>query len=295
MAGNIFELFGYSPDDPTAVASAARKNFFCPFLKSSCTKQLRDGAISGVCSFKPATSPSVICCPNRLYADSYRILRDVAVTAFGPRVRLISGHESARARHDGNNVAVFGKRWGKELRLPQRGHRGGYFVDWIMALLDPEGKLREFVAVEIQSIDTTGNYREERESYLKNQRFRGTSRAGLNWENVSKRILPQLIYKGHVLRREPLCRQGMFFVSPAAVYDRILQRLGGRLLQYARQPGSLTFRWYGLGKMQEHGARRPLEAEGEFTTTIDQIAVAFTSPTNLPPEGVYETAIREEL
>jgi hypothetical protein len=208
---------------------------------------------------------------------------------------LISGHESARARHDGNNVAVFGKRWGKELRLPQRGHRGGYFVDWIMALLDPEGKLREFVAVEIQSIDTTGNYREERESYLKNQRFRGTSRAGLNWENVSKRILPQLIYKGHVLRREPLCRQGMFFVSPAAVYDRILQRLGGRLLQYARQPGSLTFRWYGLGKMQEHGARRPLEAEGEFTTTIDQIAVAFTSPTNLPPEGVYETAIREEL
>ncbi|HYK92185.1 MAG TPA: NotI family restriction endonuclease [Acidobacteriota bacterium] len=295
MAGNILELFGYSPDDQTQEASGARSKMFCPFLESSCTKQLRDGAISGMCSFKPATSSPVICCPNRLYADDYRVLRDVASTAFGSRIRLISGEKSAKVRHDGHNVAVFGKRWGKELRLPQRGHRGGYFVDWILALLDQEGKLKEFVAVEIQSIDTTGNYRAERESYLKNQIFQGMSKAGLNWENVSKRILPQLIYKGHVLRREPMCRQGMFLVCPTAVYDRILQRLGGKLLKYGRQPGSLTFRWYGLGEMQQLGTCRPLQTGGEFTTTIDQIAVAFTSPTNLPPEGVYEAAIREEL
>jgi hypothetical protein len=168
-------------------------------------------------------------------------------------------------------------------------------VDWILALLDQQGELKEFVAVEIQSIDTTGNYRAERETYLMNQKYQGKSTANLNWENVSKRILPQLIYKGHVLRREPLCRQGMFFVCPTGVYDRILQRLGGKLLKYTRQPGSLTFRWYGLGEMIENSLCRPLQTEGEFTTTIDQIAVAFTSPTNLPPEGVYESAIREEL
>ena len=295
MAGNISELFGYSPNDRSEEASRARMSLLCPFLKSQCTKQLRDGTISGVCSLKPVTSPPVICCPNRLYADDYRVLRDVALTAFGPRIRLISGQDATTVRHDGNNVAVFGKRWGKELRLPQRGHRGGYFVDWILALLDHERKLKEFVAVEIQSIDTTGNYRAERESYLNHQKFQGTSSAGLNWENVSKRILPQLIYKGHVLRREPLCRQGLFFVCPTAVYDRILQRLGGKLLKYGRQPGSLTFRWYGLGERQQLGVCRPLETEGEFTTTIDQIAVAFTSPTNLPPGGVYETAIRGEL
>ncbi|MGA2262342.1 MAG: NotI family restriction endonuclease [Acidobacteriota bacterium] len=295
MAGNIFELFGYSPDDHTAEASGARRNYFCPFLKSTCTKQLRDRAISGVCSFKPATSPPVICCPNRLYADNYRVLHDVAVTAFGPRIRLISGQHSTKASYDDQNVAVFGKRWGKELRLPRSGGRGGYFVDWILALLDQQGELKEFVAVEIQSIDTTGNYRAERETYLMNQKYQGKSTANLNWENVSKRILPQLIYKGHVLRREPLCRQGMFFVCPTGVYDRILQRLGGKLLKYTRQPGSLTFRWYGLGEMIENSLCRPLQTEGEFTTTIDQIAVAFTSPTNLPPEGVYESAIREEL
>ena len=43
------------------------------------------------------------------------------------------------------------------------------------------------------------------------------SNAGMNWENVNKRILPQLIYKGHVLRREELCRKGLFFVCPKHV------------------------------------------------------------------------------
>ncbi len=44
--------------------------------------------------------------------------------------------------------------------------------------------------------------------------FTGYSKAGVNWENVSKRILPQLIYKGYVLRRERLCSKGLFFVCP---------------------------------------------------------------------------------
>jgi len=295
MSGHIFELFGFSPDDQSAKACRARSDFFCPFLGSQCAKQLRDSLISGMCSFKPTRSLPVICCPNRLYAQDYRILHEVAESAFGPRVRLISGKDSMSVAHTGKNVAVFGKRWGKELRLPQRGQRGGYFVDWILALIDQEGQLKEFVAVEVQSIDTTGNYRAEREAYLNERKFTGSSTAGLNWENVSKRILPQLIYKGHVLRREPLCRQGMFFICPTPVYERILQRLGGKLLQYARQPGSLSFRWYNLGKASGAGSHMPLVSEGEFTTTIDQIAVAFTSPTNLPPEGVYEAAIRAEL
>jgi hypothetical protein len=37
---------------------------------------------------------------------------------------------------------------------------------------------------------------------------------------------------------------------------------------------------------------RSLAYQGEFATTIDQVALAFTSPTNLPDAGVYEQAIR---
>ena len=51
----------------------------------------------------------------------------------------------------------------------------------------------------------------------------------MNWENVNKRILPQIIYKGHVLRLEERCTKGLYFVCPKQVYSRIRERLGGNL------------------------------------------------------------------
>lgn len=195
-------------------------------------------------------------------------------------------------------IAVFGRRWGKELRLPNRGkgaRRGAYFVDWVLAHINAAGDLVSFVAVEVQSIDTTGNYRAERDAYLKGQPFTGSSPAGLNWENVNKRILPQIIYKGNVLQREPLCQKGLFFVCPKPVYEKIDERLGGNLSAYPIQPGSLTIMWYDLGPPVAAGNIRALNAIGLFTTTVNQVALAFTAPTNLPPAQVYENAIRTEL
>ena len=131
---------------------------------------------------------------------------------------------------------MFGKRWGGELRLPQRNGVGAYFVDWILARLSPTGQLLEFVAVEVQSIDTTGNYRNGR-CLLASPRRTDATTAGFNWENVNKRIIPQVIYKGHVLQREALCQKGLFFVIPSPVYERIMSRLGGEsnLLHYPLQ------------------------------------------------------------
>jgi hypothetical protein len=43
------------------------------------------------------------------------------------------------------------------------------------------------------------------------------------------------------------------------------------------------------------GEQRSLVAVGQFTTTIDQVALAFTAPSNLPPAQVYEQAIRASL
>ncbi len=153
----------------------------------------------------------------------------------------------------------------------------------------------DFVAVEVQSIDTTGNYRGERDAYLKEESFPGTSTAGFNWENVNKRILPQIIYKGHVLRQEPLCQKGLFFVCPAAVYKKISERLGGGLRPYPIQPGAVTMMWYDVGPPVDAGKQRDLLLGGQLTTTIDQVALAFTAPSNLPPPQVYENAIRAKL
>lgn len=303
MASNITELFGYGPQDQSPQAQEARGSLLCPFLKRTCIKTLgRSGLISGVCTLKPRTSGPVICCPIRLYAGGYRILKDVAAQAFGDEIELVIGNDIAQYR-DANPgkacIAVFGKRWGKELRLPNRskkaGKTGAYFVDWILAHVDGAGKLLSFVAIEVQSIDTTGNYQAERSAHLEGLPFAGSSTAGFNWENVNKRILPQIIYKGHVLRREPLCHKGLFFICPTPVYNKLAERLGGKLEEIHQQPGSVTMMWYDVGPAVPEGQIRELKLFGQTTTTVDQVALAFTAPSNLPPAKVYEQAIRAEL
>jgi hypothetical protein len=228
-----------------------------------------------------------------MYAEDYKVLLDVAVDAFGPGMRLCK--RPADALCDGADVVVFGKHWGKELRLPNRLKGGGYFIDWILARLGRGRTLEEFVAVELQTMDTTGSYEAQVHRLLGTGKVLPNKQSNINWENVSKRILPQVIFKGHVLRQEQLCKKGMYFICPSPVYTRILGRLGGNLRTYHQQPGSLTFRQYDVGSAVPPGSIRPLEFKGQFTTTVDQVALAFTSPSNLPEPGVYEQAIRAGL
>jgi hypothetical protein len=215
---------------------------------------------------------------------------------FGPGLPFIPGSQASVDPKVGNRVFAFGSSLGGEVRLPPIQGRGGFFVDWILALVGKQGELMEFVAVEVQSIDTTGNYRKEREAYLAEREFTGYSTAGINWENVNKRILPQLIYKGHVLRRETLCKAGLFFVCPTPVYEKIRVRVGGNLMKYpAPAPGTLTFRWYNIGPEVRNGQTRKLVFDDQLTTTVEQLAYAFLSPGNLPPEDSYAKAIRAKI
>jgi len=144
-------------------------------------------------------------------------------------------------------------------------------------------------------MDTTGSYEAQVHRLLATGTVLKDKASNMNWENVCKRILSQLIYKGHVLRQEPLCRKGMYFICPSPVCSRILARLGGTLRTYHQQPGALTFRQYDIGEAVPHGNLRPLACKGQMTTTVDQVALAFTAPANLPQPGVYEQAIRAEL
>lgn len=299
MAGTVWEFFGYRSTDKSTAAIAAASAGECPFLGSTCVKTLNDRVISGVCAIKPVTTGPVICCPVRLYADNYQILRDVAAQAFGAGFPLEPGRTAvATARRTGEPaVAVFGKRWGGELRLPQRSGGGSYFVDWILAKIDGRGELEEFVAIEVQTIDTTGNYQNGRLALLADRSIEPTT-VGLNWENVSKRILPQLIYKGQVLQREALCKKGLFFVCPTPVYNRIMARLGGEkgLIRYEMQPASITFLGYDHDALQGagDGAVVPLVIEVNHTTTVYKMQERFNN-VELPNANVYRDAIRAAL
>jgi hypothetical protein len=299
MALKIVEFFGFDPADRSQEANEARRSFGCPSLGDACTKTLReedDGTevISGACTVRQVEDPSpIICCPRRLYANGYQALREVAATVFeGKLPFFFFGQRQPKVRR----VIAIGKDFGGEVRLPGVRGLGSFFVDWILAVVDQSGKLEQFVAVEVQSIDTTGNYRAERLAYLKRQECERNSPGGINWENVNKRILPQLIFKGHVLRLEPLCRAGLFFICPVPVLARIRQRVGNALRPYPNfHPGTLTFRSYDIGPPVPQGQPRSLVFREQLTTTVDQLAIAFTAPINLPPQGAYAQAIAKKL
>ena len=307
MALKVTEFFGFSPLDPAAQSYVSE--LICPFVDGKCIKPEH-----GACSAEPLTlAEPVMCCPNRMYGDDFLVLKDLAAEAFGSGCTLIKPSEAQDRiaglgpALTGYEIAVFGKYWGKELPLPRpKGKKASrastYYVDWVLARLNAAGELEEIIAVEVQTIDTTGSYRDQSESFFRGERYTGGtdrspeySNAGMNWENVNKRILPQLIYKGHVLRREELCRKGLFFVCPKQVYDRIRDRLGGNLHDYRPGQGTITFRSYELGAAGELGSHRPMTLHGQFTTTVDQVALAFTSPMNLPGADVYAAAIRNAL
>ena len=303
MALKILEFFGYSPLDPAAHPFVTNRR--CPFVGAGCIKPDH-----GACSVQQVSAEEpIICCPNRMYGNNFEILEHVSVETFGPGVSLLRP-DQARQRiaigsTSGDEVVVFGHYWGQELALPRpRGSEatGQYYVDWILAKLDSRGAIQEFTAVEVQTIDTTGNYSDQAQSFFSGLpytdaqgRTPGYSNAGMNWENVNKRILPQIIYKGHALRRERRCTKGLYFVCPKQVYSRIKQRLGGTLHEYHPSQGAITFLAYELGPPVQAAPHRGITLNDRFTTTVDQIATAFTSPMNLPDQNVYEAAINAAL
>jgi hypothetical protein len=305
VASRIVEFFGYRPLDPAGLSLASSTH--CPFVDAKCIKPAH-----GACSLEQTAGDPIIICPNRLYANNHSVLLDIATHAFGPGVNLINAADlkisKAAGTLTGKEVAVFGKYFGSELSIPQPKlatqliGKGTFFIDYILAKVDQTGSIESFTAVEIQSIDTTDSYKAQSTAFFAGQPFidnkgrnPGWSKAGLNWSNVTKRILPQLIYKGYVLRRERLCGKGLFFVCPTQVLQKIRLRLSTNMLEYPIAAGTITFQAYHLGDDPGLGQHRPLIKGETFTTTVEQVAYAFVSPVNLPEMGVYERAILKAL
>ena len=300
MPLNYYECFGVPVDSPELGEAFRKKE--CPFVGGICTKSFSSGIINGACTlFKTTDRIPVPCCPKRLYGDDYRILQDVVRTAWGEGIPVIL--KDGDLPGSGSFVIPFGQRQGQEIRIPYKELKGSskFSIDWILAKVDENQNLDGFVAVEVQTIDTTGNYQlpfwelasKHDPKTAKQIPEPEKSSSSFNFENVNKRILPQLITKGHVLRRENLCTKGLFFVCPTAVHERIMTRVG-KLDDYPIQSGSVTFLSYSVDETSPT-IPKSLKLDHTTTTTTDQLSLAFSSPKYLPPQGVYEDAIRKAL
>src|SRR5574341_2244635 len=262
---DISELFGYPAKDISPDVVRIREKRDCPFLQRRCTKPDHTGDSTGVCTvFNPKEGVETIICPNRLYYNNYQVLREVIEDAFGPNLTMIRPDEVGKGAQDGRKVVALGHNFGKEVRVPlpiSRGRKrtGSFYTDWVLAQITRTHDLGYIVGVEVQSIDITGNYRAAQAAYMEGLRQPPQSGHGLNWENVNKRILPQVIFKGRVLQRERNCERGLYFIVPEAMYERILQRLGGALEEYPPGRGSVTFFRYAILGVATPGQIRGVE------------------------------------
>lgn len=174
----VIELFGHSSvskiaDWPTVIAEQN-----CPFINKRCYKVRKsDPGISiGSCTVMYGKNPDpILICPTRLI-DRKQIFTDC--------FHLLTTHEP------GNELHIV-----SEVSIP------GGSVDYFLVSAK-DGKVKDFVGIELQTMDTTGTVWPERQRLLKKL---GVPRAddaenshksfGMNWKMTAKTILVQMHHK----------------------------------------------------------------------------------------------------
>ena len=192
-------------------------------------------------------------------------------------------------------IVALGQNSGKEVQVGR-----SLSMDWVLAHISG-AKLIEYTGIEIQSIDITGNYRDAWHAYKNlTPEKKGlpipSSGHGLNWANVHKRLIPQLIRKGVVYSRSKLATKGMFFILPDIVYKKFEDVIGADIPQVEEPgPDTITVFTYELGSPTMAGQQRELAKARTIRFMQDDFASRFISGPNLPQGEELDNAIRSNL
>jgi hypothetical protein len=190
----IVELFGHSAAEPRRDWRAIIRQQQCPFLGKTCYKVRKSDADTsiGTCAvlYGRKAEPIVIC-PTRLI-ERRQIFIDC--------LHLLTIHEP------GNELHIV-----SEISIP------GGSVDYFLVSAKA-GRVRDFVGVELQTLDTTGTVWPERQRLLKelgvprkDDAEKSDKPYGMNWKMTAKTILIQMHHKTqtfeHVNRKLVLVAQ----------------------------------------------------------------------------------------
>ncbi len=180
----LAEVFGYSVDDNSKKAVAARQNRLCPFNNKvpNCTKDKAKNPL-GVCSIFHEGVPTITC-PVR-FREDWKITSDAASFFFDEGTRWSSLTEVHLA--DG-----YGKSAGN--------------IDVVLVAYDDKDRIIDFGALEIQAVYISGNVRDPFEYFMADPK----GRAQMDWSkqpnyprpdylsSSRKRLALQLIFKGGI-------------------------------------------------------------------------------------------------
>ncbi len=291
---DLVEVFGYAPYDLSKEARSLWNIGGCPFINKACIKINHDKTITyGTCS---VTSPygNIIICPNRLYANDYSTIKRVAKDAFGNIPFLLFDEYIKKRGSVEECVVALGKNSGKEVQLGRH-----LSMDWVLALV-VDTQLIEYVGIEIQSIDITGNYRDAWHGY-KNLPSTPlseipSSNHGLNWANVHKRLIPQLIRKGIIYSRSKLVKKGLYFILPEIVFNKFENVVGSDIPTVNNASHeTLTVLTYKLGDDVPSGQQRELVPVRQLCFTLEEFSNRFISGPNLPSGNELDEAVKRVL
>jgi hypothetical protein len=182
----LAEVFGFPIDNLDKEANRYRKNKLCPYNNKvpSCTKDKANDPL-GVCSVFDNENIAITC-PVRFRQD-WLIAEDAAHFFFPPDSMWTSL---------------------TEVRLNDAGGQSAGNIDIVLVSYDSHGKIIDFGSLEIQGVYISGNVRRPFEQYIASP----SENTQLDWSNernyprpdyVSssrKRLAPQLIYKGGILK-----------------------------------------------------------------------------------------------
>lgn len=287
----LVEVFGYDPKDHTDTAQKFWKLSACPFIGKACGKYDHTRTICyGTCSVTNGKE-DVIICPNRMYCDDYKAIRRVSNDLFG-NIKFMSFEEYIKAysSYDIEECIVsLGHNSGKEVKIKKMS------MDWVLAHIR-KGKLIEYVGIEVQSIDITGNYRDAWYAIRDRKEEIPPSQHGLNWANVHKRLIPQIIRKGIVYSKSNLVRNGLQFIVPDVVYQKF-EEIIGEDIPLTNKSGKeyITVYTYDLGEFKGFGQKRDMNLNRKITFSVSDFSERFITGPNLPEGSTLDDKIRQIL
>lgn len=245
----ILELYGESTRRDQAWAKVVQRQV-CPFTNAKCFKvrKSRPEVSIGTCivRYGKQTTKDIIICPNRMLER-----RQV----FADTLHLLTQHDPGNELHVVSEVSV-----------------PGGSVDYFLASVK-KNKVKDFVAIEFQTLDTTGTVWPERQRLVKSLGVSSTGRDassgksfGMNWKMTAKTILVQLHHKVETLEHV-----GKHFVL--VIQDCLLDYLRSQFnfahLSHARVGDSIHIHSYRL-----HEAATEFRIELETRLSTDAAGIA---------------------
>lgn len=289
---DIVEIFGYAPNDTTDECRSLWRLGACPVVQIPCNKRNHESTVTyGTCS---VTSPYGDCviCPNRLYVNRFETLKSVAEDAFGD-IPFYTYSEYVEHRRDRSPfVVALGMHSGHEINLNR-----SCSMDWVLAKVEGQ-QLVEYTGIEVQSIDITGNYRDNWYAYknIRNGAVIPKSEHGMNWANVHKRLIPQIIRKSLIYSRSELVNTGLYFIVPEIVYQKFEDVIGSDIpLVTEKASDVITVHTYKLGDPVPEGQMRAIVPVRKLRFKMQDFSNRFISGPNLPSAVELDNAVKNAL